>query len=101
MMNLLGFNEKSCSWIKECVAIVLISFLVNDSPCGEFKLHKDMQQGDLLPPFLFLIATKGLNLLLVDRVKLTTPFNYLGVLVGAIPRKEELNSPLLITFVVD
>lgn len=37
-----------------------ISVLLNGSPTDEFNAKRGLQQGDLLAPFLFLVAAEGL-----------------------------------------
>ncbi|KAE8715988.1 hypothetical protein F3Y22_tig00110156pilonHSYRG00126 [Hibiscus syriacus] len=60
----MGFGSKWRGWIWECISIVRVSVLLNDSPTKEFKMHKGLRQGDSLSPFLFLMATEVLHLLL-------------------------------------
>ncbi|XP_071695305.1 uncharacterized mitochondrial protein AtMg01250-like [Rutidosis leptorrhynchoides] len=57
----MGFNNKWISWMNACLQSATISILVNGSPTLEFSLEKGVRQGDLLSPYLFLIATEGLN----------------------------------------
>lgn len=50
----MGFNDKWCRWIHECLASATISVLVNGSPTEEFKVGRGLRQGDPLSPFYFL-----------------------------------------------
>ncbi|KAF2286907.1 hypothetical protein GH714_035220 [Hevea brasiliensis] len=43
-----------------------VSILVNGRPTSEFNLLNGLRQGDLLPPFLFIIAIKPLSLLIQE-----------------------------------
>jgi mannosylglycoprotein endo-beta-mannosidase len=46
------------------VGTATASVLVNGSPIEEFPLELGLRQGDLLSPFLFLLAVEGLNVLM-------------------------------------
>ncbi|MCH84310.1 cysteine-rich receptor-like protein kinase, partial [Trifolium medium] len=80
VMGKMGFSEKWRRWIMTCVSSATASVLVNGSPTNEFKLGRGLRQGDPLPPFLFLIAAEGLNVML----KASVPVGlYKGYQVGS------------------
>ncbi|XP_071719523.1 secreted RxLR effector protein 78-like [Rutidosis leptorrhynchoides] len=79
MMVLMGFGSKWRSWITSCLKSASISILVNGSPTKEFKLGRGVRQGDLLSPFLFIIAAEGLNWLAKSAVHCNL---YEGVEIG-------------------
>ena len=60
----------------ECVSTASTYILVNDSPTDEFKFEWGLRQGDPLSPFLFLIATKGLNVMMNALVEAECFFGY-------------------------
>lgn len=64
IMRRMGFEDRWCRWIRECLQSVRMSVLINGSPTEEFNASKGLRQGDTLSPFL-LVALKpfydGLN----------------------------------------
>ena len=55
-------------WVKECVSTTTASILVYGCPIEEFHMKRGLRQGDPLSPFLFLIATEGLNIMMSEAV---------------------------------
>ncbi|CAJ2642053.1 unnamed protein product [Trifolium pratense] len=64
VMESMSFPTLWRKWIRECVGTATTSILVNGSPTDEFPLERGLRQGDLLSPFLFLLAAEGLNVLM-------------------------------------
>ena len=69
VMNKMVFPLLWRKWIKECVSTSTTSILVNGSPTDEFPLQRGLRQGDPLSPFLFLLASEGLNVLMNSMVE--------------------------------
>ncbi|GJR50975.1 transposon TX1 uncharacterized [Tanacetum coccineum] len=61
VMVQMGFGLKWFKWVDACLHSASISILVNGSPTDEFTMTRGIRQGDQLSPFLFLIATEGIN----------------------------------------
>lgn len=47
----------------ECISSVTYSIMLNGVPKGYIKPSKELRQGDLLSPYLFLICVEGLTVL--------------------------------------
>jgi len=70
MLSRLGFCEKWVSWIRGCLESSLVSVLVNGSPSRECTPSRGLRQGDMITPFLFLVAVEGLEGLVRKVVRL-------------------------------
>lgn len=64
MLKILGFGERWCRWIKECISTAESSLLINGSPTKSFKFGRGLRQGDPLSPFLYLVIAEGLSRLM-------------------------------------
>lgn len=63
IMGKMGFGGNWSKWMKACVFISSMSVLVNGSVNKDFMMERGLRQGDLLSPFLFVIAMEGLTCL--------------------------------------
>ncbi|GKD75092.1 reverse transcriptase domain, reverse transcriptase zinc-binding domain protein [Tanacetum coccineum] len=68
-MTMMGFESKWCGWVEACLKSSSVSILVNGSPLEEFGVEKGVRQGDPLAPFLFILAAKGLNVIMIEAVE--------------------------------
>ncbi|GJX47850.1 transposon TX1 [Tanacetum coccineum] len=100
IMKRMGFEEKWCKWVDSCLRSSSMSILVNGSPSEEFVFERGVRQGDSLSPFLFILATEGLNAIVTEAVEKVNkedmadmarwlrcgigkiPFTYLGLPTG-------------------
>ncbi|GJU69950.1 reverse transcriptase domain-containing protein [Tanacetum coccineum] len=65
----IGFGNKWCKWIEACLKSSSTSILVNGSPLEELGVKRGVRQGDPLVPFLFILATEGLNAIMSEMVE--------------------------------
>ncbi|GJU73341.1 putative RNA-directed DNA polymerase, eukaryota, reverse transcriptase zinc-binding domain protein [Tanacetum coccineum] len=49
-----------------CLNSSFASVLINRSPTKEFKVERDLRQGDPLSPFLFILAIEALNVVMLE-----------------------------------
>jgi hypothetical protein len=61
-----GAPPNFIAWIRECITSPSFSLALNGSLVGYFQGRKGLQQGDLISPYLFVLAMEGLSLLLEE-----------------------------------
>ncbi|MCH79399.1 cysteine-rich receptor-like protein kinase [Trifolium medium] len=99
-MGRMGFPTLWRKWIKECVCTATASVLVNGSPTEEFPLERGLRQGDLLSPFLFLLAVEGLHVLMEAMVErnLFTGYNVGNINPVSVSHLQFADDTLLLGF---
>lgn len=64
VLRMMGFGDRWIRWSMECVSMARAAVLVNGSSTNEFSFGRGLCQGDPLSPFLFILVTEVLHLLL-------------------------------------
>lgn len=70
LLTRMGFCDKWLGWMPACVFKGYVLVLINGSTSEEVRLEKGLRKGDPLAPFLFLIVTEGLSILMDRAVEL-------------------------------
>ncbi|KAE8657297.1 Calcium-dependent protein kinase 3 [Hibiscus syriacus] len=98
LMKEMGFGERWCSWISQCISTASISVLVNRSPTKEFSIAKGLRQGYSLSPLLFNLVGELLHRMLTKAVDSGLFQEYLGLPLGARTNSEKLWDPVIANF---
>ena len=64
LLTHLGFNYEFVRWVMGCISSSSISILVNGVASLFFNLERGLHQGCPLSPLLFLLAAKGISLMI-------------------------------------
>ncbi|XP_026459047.1 uncharacterized protein LOC113359669 [Papaver somniferum] len=66
IMQKMGFSNKWCDLIEECISTSEISIKLNGSLCDSYKPTRRLRQGDPLSPYLFLLSVEVFTRAMAD-----------------------------------
>ncbi|KAK4254083.1 hypothetical protein QN277_009512 [Acacia crassicarpa] len=73
VMLRMGFCRRWVSWVMECITSVAFHLKINGRPVSSFKPERGIRQGDPLSPYMFIIVSEVLSLMLqmhIDKAEL-------------------------------
>lgn len=68
VMRRLGFSNRWCSLIEECISNPTFSIIINDKATLWFSSNSGIRQGDPLSPFLFLFSMMLLDDIIKEKI---------------------------------
>lgn len=61
MIERMSFEDKWRKWVRCCISTTSFAIMVNRGSSSFLKANKDLKQGDLLSPLLFIIVMEALK----------------------------------------
>lgn len=65
VLHKLGFDQKWCQWVMDCVPTVTYKVMVNGEPSQAFTPNKGLWEGDLFSPYVFLFIQEAFSRLIL------------------------------------
>lgn len=66
ILQKIGIHPKFLEWIKKCITTLSFTMCINGELKGYLKCSRGLRQGNLLSPYLFVIAMKVLSRIFKD-----------------------------------
>lgn len=60
VLKAMGFGDKLIKLIGECISAITYAIMLNRNPLGKFRASRELQKGDPISPYLFIILTEVL-----------------------------------------
>ncbi|KAL5547321.1 hypothetical protein UlMin_007008 [Ulmus minor] len=63
-----GFNARWVNWVTKCISTTIMKLMINGSYYWDIKPKRGLRQGDHISLYVFILCTKILSRLLVNKV---------------------------------